>query len=156
MTIISREHIGNRWVVVVQITPDIQHTFMFMFEPSDENVQVQVNIWLEDNEHNDIKQIEMSVVSDIQILREFIIFIKEHPSIGMTGYNTYLNSLSWTQSSQIRFFVFKLAEGLSSRNDITLDDWTEPQILLRIRNWIVATPGKKIAKIIFGNTNHLT
>lgn len=156
MTIISKELVGNRWVVVVEITPGNFHTFRFMFEPSTADIQVQVNIWIEATEYDDVYQIELSVIADVQVLKEFVIFIKEHPNIGMTGYNTYLNTLSWTQSSQIRFFVYKLAEGLSSRKDITLDDWTEPQILLRIRNWIVATPGRKIAKIVFGNTNVIT
>lgn len=82
--------------------------------------------------------------------------IKANPNLTLTQYNNYLASLPWHEASVIRFFVFALAERLAERKDVTLANLNESTVLQAVRDFIVNTPGRKLARLIFGETDGIT
>jgi hypothetical protein len=69
---------------------------------------------------------------------------------GFKQWNTYLGNLSWYHASVVRWFTFALATGLASQNNINLSNYTETEILGKLKIWIIATSGSKIRKIVWG------
>jgi hypothetical protein len=81
--------------------------------------------------------------------------VKARPSLTLSQYNTYVATKPWYEQAVIRFFVYRLAMGLARHYGVSITSYTETFILGKVRDWIVATPLKKIAKIVFNNPNML-
>ena len=52
----------------------------------------------------------------------------------------------------VRYFLASLARRLAERGDVELSDFTETQVLAKLKPFIQNTPAKKLAKIVFGET----
>ena len=122
----------------------------FSSEPTTEQLEAlevqHMNIHLYDN----VYQVNINIMEDRGLIEDFIQEIKEHPNVTLAQFNTWLSTKQWYEDAQIRIFIFKLAQELANRAEVQLEDYTQAQVLLHVRNWIVNTPARKIAKTIFG------
>lgn len=76
--------------------------------------------------------------------------IRATPSLTLTQYNTYLSGKPWHEAVIIRSFVYKLALKLAEHYGVILTDYTESQVLLKVRNWIVSAEIRTLKRVIFG------
>jgi hypothetical protein len=72
---------------------------------------------------------------------------KERPSITSTQFTTLLNTLPWYEQAEIRTLIYQIGTALADRKEITLASMTEAQFLTRVRDFIVATPARKLARL---------
>jgi hypothetical protein len=86
-------------------------------------------------------------------IKTFIEQVKARPNLTLAQYNAYLGSLQWYDAAVIRFFVFVFAVRLAERKDIDLPNQTEANTLQAVRDFIVDTPARKLAKLIFNQTH---
>lgn len=124
--------------------------FTLPYDPTQEQVDELWSKHSEINEYKEIHSAKFNLIEDGEnIIKEFIKLIKENPNVTLNQYNIWLSKQSWFNESIIRYFVFALALELSKRFGVTLQDISEGQVLLHVRDWIVETPIKKIRKVIF-------
>lgn len=103
------------------------------------------------HEYDSVGQATLTLTEHQDLLKECVLMIKDNPSLTLNQYNNYLATKAWYEESIIRFFVYKLAQELSQRAELSLDNSTQAEVLLKLRNWVVDTPVKKIAKVVLGN-----
>lgn len=72
---------------------------------------------------------------------------KERPSITPTQFTTLLNTLKWYEEAEIRALIYQIGTALAERKEITLTSMTEAQFLTSVRDFIVATPTRKLARL---------
>lgn len=106
------------------------------------------------HQYDSVQQEEISIYDHSELIKEFIQKIKDNPTVTLNQYNTWLGSKLWYEQAILRFFVYKLATKLSERAEVSLTDYTESQVLGKLRDWIVATPIRKIAKVVL-NANEI-
>lgn len=144
--------IAGKYRVLVEIN-SISIPLKYSEEILDELVLIDAervyNQIIEQQEINSWIPASFNIEDNKELITEFIILIKQNPSVTLTQYNNWLNTKNWNDSSFIRYFVFKLANSLAERNDINLNNKTESIVLGALRNWIVNTSARKLEKIIF-------
>lgn len=82
-------------------------------------------------------------------LRNAVEFIKT-TNPNLTQWNNYLASLYWYDAVMVRWFLAVLARKLADRAELTLSDYTETEVLSRLKTYIINNPARKLAKIFFG------
>lgn len=92
---------------------------------------------------------QVSLYDYKEILREAITFIKQtNPTLNQ--WNTYLAGLPWYDAVMVRWFLAVLARKLADRAELSLSDYTETEVLSRLKTYIINNPVRKLAKIFFG------
>lgn len=107
--------------------------------------------YIEEHLYDTTDKLQITIIEDLDLLKSFISEIKNHPTVTLTQFNNWLSTKEWYEDAQIRIFIFKLAQRLADYKELDITDFTQSQILQKIRDWIVSTPIKKISKLIFGN-----
>jgi hypothetical protein len=125
--------------------------FQFDHDPTLIELQKSVIDWGINTQYDQYKQEVIDIYDNIDLLKNFVRLVKANPTVTLTQYNTWLATKTWYESCVIRYFVFRMAVILSQKYNIVLANLTETQILQKLRDWIVATPIRIIAKIFFGN-----
>jgi hypothetical protein len=78
-------------------------------------------------------------------------YIRSHPTLTLTQWNTYLNSLgAWQKNVIFKAYLYKLARNIHAKGWITLANYTESTVWLATRNWIVNTNLDTVKRVIFG------
>jgi len=121
----------------------------FQSQPTTQQLETIEASYIDHHLYDGVQQETISILDHADLIREFISLVKQNPTVTLTQYNTWLSKKEWWESAVIRFFVFKLATALSAKADVVLTDYTESQVMQKLRNWIVATPVRKISKVIF-------
>jgi hypothetical protein len=100
---------------------------------------------------DNVQQVTFNILDHTELIKEFVVLVKGNPTVTLTQYNNWLSTKTWYQSAVIRYFVFTLATILAAKADLSLTAMTETAVLGKLRDWIVATSGSKIAKIVYGS-----
>lgn len=101
------------------------------------------------HQYDNTPQVLISIYDNKETIRNAIAYIKtENPNF--TQWNNYLATLVWDDALMIRWFLAILAKELANRKDIDLTQWTETEVLSKLKTWIIDTPTRKLEKIIFG------
>jgi hypothetical protein len=130
-------------------------SLQFNHDPSVEELQQAVINYGEATQYDKFRVIEFNLMDHKVLLKWFIQYIKDHPTITLSQYNTLLATKAWWEAATIRYFVYMIAIGLAQHYGVNLTSYTETFILGKVRDWIVATPIRKIARIVFGNHNEI-
>ena len=77
-------------------------------------------------------------------------YIRSHPTLTLTQWNTYLNTLAWQKGVTFKAYMYKLALKLYAKGAITLANYTESTVWIATRNWIVNTNLDTVKRVIFG------
>lgn len=75
--------------------------------------------------------------------------IKANPAMTLSQYTTYLGTRQWYESAIINTFMYTIAINLAEKHGVTFANQTQSTIWTAVRNWIVSTPTRKIARILF-------
>lgn len=145
------QDMAGKWRVMWSI--DASNSIMLKFDhnPTDQEVTDEANAYLNNDEYvyRTVTKIPIVIENFKDIIEDAVKFIKT-TNPNLTQWNTYLGSQSWYNASVIRWFTFALATGLAARNDINLANYTETEVLGKLKIWIIATPAAKLRKIIWG------
>jgi hypothetical protein len=85
-----------------------------------------------------------------ELIKNVIIKIRNNPSLTLDQYNTYLSSKPWYEQLVIRVFLYKLVLLLAQKYGVILTNYTESQVLLKVRNWICNANINLLKKVVFG------
>lgn len=156
MTIVNRDvDMSGKIRIVWQMANGDSAMWSFREEPTIEQLEAlevkHIDFHLYDNVY---KLIDIDE-DDRELIKEFIYEIKSHPTVTYNQYLTWLAGRNWQNQAVIKTFIYKLATRLANNRDVELSDYTEQQILGKLRDWIVATPIRMIAKTILGNDREL-
>jgi hypothetical protein len=106
--------------------------------------------YLIDQEFGDIKKIQTRLDDNETLLVEVITQIRTHPALTYVQYTNYLNTKEWYEQVVIKAFLFKLALGLAEKYGLTLSNYTEIEILQKLRDWICSVNINVLKKVVFG------
>jgi hypothetical protein len=152
MAIVNRDvDMAGKIRIVWQMANGDSVMWKFSSEPTTEQLEALEAKHMILHEYDNVYQIPITITEDVELIRDFIQQIKDHPTVTLTQFNTWLSTKQWQEDAQIRVFIFKLAQELANRQEVQLSDYTQAEILGKLRNWIVDAPIKKIAKVIFGD-----
>lgn len=82
-------------------------------------------------------------------INAFIDKVFEMPTMTLTNYNSYLNTLFWTDEAAIRNFVSVASQRLEARGDIELSMPTEGTVVREVRDYILSKTTEQLARLIF-------
>ena len=136
--------------IVWQMADGNALTLKYKEQPTTAQLEAEEARYVEQHEMDSVQQIKIDLMDSIELLKEVVLKIRNTPNLTLTQYNNYLTTQTWYDAATIRYFIYRLALGLASHYDVTLTGYTEAQVLTKVRDWIVNTPLKKIAKVIYG------
>lgn len=144
--------------VLVQLDDGNGMRLQFKEQLTDQQIIVKVQEIVDRQEreiqYNAIKTLQFDILEHRELLKEFVLKIKDNPTVTLTQYNTWLGTKQWFEQAVIRYFVYTLAVRLADRKGIELTSLTEAQVLQKLRDWIVATNLKTIGKTVgYGSPN---
>ena len=87
---------------------------------------------------------------DEETLRQAIAYIRPRPTLTLSQWNTYLNTLTYEKRAIIKAFIHKLAIGLAAHYGVVLANFTETEILAKTRNWICSVNLNVLKRVCFG------
>jgi len=152
MEIIEKfQDLAGKWRTKCLLTSGAIVMWKFSHEPTTQELEDLEAEYLVLHQYDDVMQVNISLYDHKELITEVLTEIKTHPSLTLAQWNTYLAGLEWYDASVIRWFVFRLAQGLAERFDIFIADYTEVEVLTKLRDWIVASPQAKIIKAVFGD-----
>lgn len=125
--------------------------FKFRDDPTTQQLEAEEAKWVSANEFIDTASISFNLTDDGASLIKIVMQIRNNPNLTLTQYNNYLGTLPWYEAATIRYFIYSIGTKLAARNEIQLAGLTEAQFLSQVRNFIVNTPLRKLARLIFGN-----
>jgi hypothetical protein len=125
----------------------------FIHEPTQAELDAIETNYLAEHQYDAIQQQVINIYDHVDLIKDAITRLKANPTLTLTQYNTWLATKQWHEAAVIRFFVFKLATLLANSKGLVLANYTETEVLTKLRNWIVATDGKTIAKTVLDNSN---
>lgn len=80
----------------------------------------------------------------------FIEKVRSLPTMTLTNYNSFLNTLLWNEANSVGNFVFIVAKQLSERQAIEVSAWTEGTVVREVRDFILQTSDAHLERLIFG------
>lgn len=151
MALIKRIDITNgQWMTWIEITPTHAEVLFYDHEPTEAEAQTFVTSWLVAHEFDDTPNIPLVIYDAKEAIEAAVLYVKTTASLTINKWNTYLATLPLVDKYAVQYFIMIMATKLADRNEIVLDNLTELQILAKMKAWFIATPGRKIRKIFYG------
>lgn len=88
---------------------------------------------------------------DEETIRQAVAYIRPRPTLTLSQWNTYLNTLTYEKRAIIKAFLHKLAIGLAAHYGVVLANYTETEILAKTRNWICSVNINILKRVCFGH-----
>lgn len=133
--------------IIWQQPSGVVYHFKFNSEPTIQELENLANNKEVSEEHINVDFI-LNVEINKVLVKQLIELIKDRPTLTSNQFNTYLATLSWYDEAQIRLIVYLIGTKLAEKKDISLANMTEGQFLQKVRDYIVATPVKKLARLL--------
>jgi len=105
--------------------------------------------YIDNHLYDDLPQASISIYDNKQVIVDAITFIKT-TNPNLSKWNDYLSSLLWQDALAIRYFFAILAQKLSERKEVDLSNYTETEVLSKLKTFFIDTPARRLEKIIFG------
>jgi len=144
-----KENIGGLRYIV-RLTNDYITSFYSNSTLTESQLIDMETQYIIDHQYDHVKKKEINILDHEDIIREFVILIKDNPNVNFTQYNNWLTSQTWQTKAILNYFIFSLSEKIANKLGINLDNYTEAQVLLYLRDWIVEKTGQEIEKVIYG------
>jgi len=147
--IAQQERSGLRWLTWIRVSDP--NTIMLITShqiTEGEAAAIQAK-YLEEHEYDDVPQADISIYDWKETLRDAVLWIRANDPT-LNQWNGYLKTLTWDDAYMIRWFLASVAKKLAERGEVDLSDYTETQVLAKLKTLIVTYPLRKLAKILFG------
>jgi hypothetical protein len=153
ITLSTYQYAVNRIQYTCKMSNGETISLRFSVAPTQAELETIEANYLAEHQYDSIPQEIINIYDHVDLIKGAITQLKANPALTLTQYNTWLGTKLWNEAAVIRFFVFKLATLLANKKGIVLNNLTETEVLTKLRDWIVATPAKQIAKVVLGNQN---
>lgn len=137
----------TRWRTAIGEDILLKHPFI----PTQQQLQDAEAAWISNNTFRSVVKVNLTIEEDVATISKIIIQIKNNPTTTLAQLNTYLSTLHWNEEATITFFIYAFGRKMADRNEIDLGNVTQSVFWNVVRDYIVDTPNKKLAKLIFGN-----
>ncbi len=97
-----------------------------------------------------LPQMQYQLLGNKDLFKELVTAIKAKPTMTLANYTTYISTRQWYEQAMCNFFLYTVGMGLAEKFGVSMANYTQTTIWTQVRNWIVATPAKNIARILFG------
>lgn len=106
--------------------------------------------YLDQHLYDNVYQANINIYDYKETISNAVTFIKtENPTLNQ--WNNYLASLPWYDGIMVRWFLAILAQKLAERAEVTLDVFTETEVLAKLKTFIINSPPRRLRKILFGD-----
>jgi hypothetical protein len=105
------------------------------------------------HEYDDTPHQTLSVYDDTEAIEDAVRFIKTTSDLTLTKWNSYLATLTYADKYAVSWFIMAMAEKLAEMGEFDISDFSELQILARMKNWLTNTPARRIRKIFYGTAD---
>lgn len=143
------QDIAGKYYYKVLLTDGNIMDWSFTSTPTDQELLGLEIKYIDLLQYEGFVSLRYELLDNLDLLKEVVLKIKDNPNLNLTQYHVYLDTKSWYEQSIIQFFIFTVAKGLAEHYDKDLISLDETTVLKNVRDWIVATPALKIAKILF-------
>lgn len=137
--------------IIWQQPSGITYHFKFKEEPSLQKLEDLGNERETLEERSSVEPLFKQVNNKLIIT--LIELIKDRPSITTTQFNAYLGTLPWYDEARIRALIYEIGTTLADRKEVTLASMSESQFLQKVRDFIVNTPNRKLAKLFLNQSD---
>jgi len=144
--------IAGKIRIVWQQPSGVVYHFKFNSEPTTQELEDLAKTKEVNEGHANVEFI-LNVEINKVLAKQLIELIKDRPTLTTTQFNAYLATLSWYDEAQTRFIVYLIGAKLAEKKDIVLSSMTEAQFLQKVRDYIVNTPIRKLAKLLLNQFN---
>lgn len=151
MANISKQELQNNgkwwtWVLINEFD-----TFIHISDTpiTDDEAGVLVEQYRDIHLYDNVPQSRIDIMDYRDAIYEAVKFIKT-TNPNLTQWNNYLSQQIWDNAIAIRWFLAVLTKELANRQDLDLSEWTETEVLSKLKIWIINTPARKIEKVLFG------
>jgi len=134
----------------VEITPTHAEVQFYDHEPTEAEAQTFVTNWLDAHLYDDTPTQQLDILDHNEAIENAVVFIRNTANLTLTKWNTYLGTLPFVDKYAIQWFIMAMANRLAEMGEIDLGDYTELQILARMKTWLTNTPARRIRKIFYG------
>lgn len=135
------------WINTEGYNTIIQETSYQMDETEATSIR---EIYLDQHLYDNVYKMTVDVYEHRDIIVNTVTFIKtENPNLSQ--WNNYLASLSWHDALMVRWFLAVLAQKLAERAEVSLDAFTETEVLAKLKTFIINSPPRRLRKILFGD-----
>lgn len=104
--------------------------------------------YLDRHLYDNTPQASVSIYDNLEVIRAAVTYIKT-ANPNLTQWNAYLAVLPWDDALAVRWFLAVLARELAQRAEISLGEFTETEVLSKLKTWIINTPARRLEKILF-------
>lgn len=155
MTLIKRVDRQGRglYMVWVEIKPEHAEILWLDHEPTEADAEAFVSAWLVQHEYDDTPHQMLSIYDDTDAIEDAVMFIKTNSNLTLTKWTDYLAGLPLTEKYAVQWFIMAMAEKLAEMGEFDISDFSELQILARMKNWLTNTPVRRIRKIFYGTAD---
>ncbi len=151
MALIKRiDRNGSLYMTWVEITPTHAEVQLCDHEPTEAEAQTFVTNWLDAHLYDDTPTQQLDILDHNEAIENAVVFIRNTANLTLTKWNTYLGTLPFVDKYAIQWFIMAMANRLAEMGEIDLGDYTELQILARMKTWLTNTPARRIRKIFYG------
>lgn len=148
--IISQNLLNGVYITVYEAADPVeQYTFNDPSPISEEACEDRVAHARFEQENSTTIKLSFDFTPYADIIIALVRHIKANPSINLTQFNTYVNSLHWADSAVVRFFVLNAYTYLREHYPGISDTSTELGVLGVVRDKIVELSYRKLSMIIF-------
>ena len=149
MAIQKQEHVGSIWFTWIYISDTHSELLITDYQISEAEAYAFQQAYLEQHQYDDAQPATVDVYADKEVLQDAALYIKNN-NPNMTQWNTYLSTLNWYDAYMVRFWLAKLALILAERNEIEITDFSELQVLSKLKTYIKDQPLRKLNRLLFG------
>lgn len=104
----------------------------------------------------DHNKLDFLADADRALIVTVVQYIRAHPTITLTQWNTYVKTFLWYQQNSIKAFIWRLAVGLAEHYGVVLSNYTESEVLQKVRNWLCNTNVNIVGCVCFDRTGLIT
>ena len=149
MAIQKQEHVGSIWFTWIYISDTHSELLITDYQISEQEAYAFQQAYVEQHQYDDVQPITLDIYADKELLKDIILYIKnKQPS--WTQWLAYLAKLRWDDAYMLRFWLAKLALILAERNEIEITDFSELQVLSKLKTYIKDQPLRKLNRLLFG------
>jgi len=149
MAIHKQEYVGSFWFTWVYISDVHSEMLITNHKVSEEEASAYQQAYLEQHQYDDVQPVTLDLYADKELLKDMVLYIKNNQPT-WTQWLKYLAKLRWDDVYMLRFYLAKLALILAERNEIEISDFSELQVLSKLKNYIKDQPLRKLNRLLFG------
>lgn len=146
----QEQNAANRWYTWIKI--DAGESLM-LITPHKVNeadaLEIQAR-YIDERQYDGTPHAGIDLYENREMLRKTVTYIKNQNPSAAQFTAMLANNATWYEVYRVRYFLAALALKLAERAEVQIDDFSEAQVFAKMKAFIIATPLRRLNKIMFG------